>query len=146
VQPTLIIKELQTIKVKQHNINYINQIRFIKLLRDDCHKQSVLISESRSDSNRCTPYRGKPDQYATRFPCSIHVWPSTIHISRGPCIATFHEVIDRVGQSHCSREKRISDYIPSTLADRSVGPHLVSLPLATIEAVEKATQLSTIGY
>jgi hypothetical protein len=25
----------------------------------------LLISESRSDSNRCTPWRGKPDQHAT---------------------------------------------------------------------------------
>jgi hypothetical protein len=25
----------------------------------------LLISESRDDSNRCTPYRGKPDQHAT---------------------------------------------------------------------------------
>jgi hypothetical protein len=25
--------------------------------------KQLLISESRADSNRCTPYRGKPDQY-----------------------------------------------------------------------------------
>jgi hypothetical protein len=25
----------------------------------------LLISESHDDSNRCTPYRGKPDQHAT---------------------------------------------------------------------------------
>jgi hypothetical protein len=30
-------------------------------------------------------------------------------------------------------------------ADRSMGPHPVSLLLTTIEAVKKATQLSTIG-
>jgi hypothetical protein len=27
--------------------------------------KQLLISESRGDSNRCTPYRGKPDQHAT---------------------------------------------------------------------------------
>jgi hypothetical protein len=32
----------------------------LSYLRDNCHKQVVLISESRSDSNRCTPYRGNP--------------------------------------------------------------------------------------
>jgi hypothetical protein len=65
----------------------------------------LLISESRGDSNRCTPYRGKPDEHATRFPCSICVWPLTIHISRGPCIATFYEVVNSDGHSHCSWEK-----------------------------------------
>jgi hypothetical protein len=29
----------------------------------------------------------------------------TIHISRGPHIATFREVFNGDGQSHCSREK-----------------------------------------
>jgi hypothetical protein len=55
------------------------------------------------------------------------------------------QVVDRVGQSHCSREKGIPDYIPNTSADRSVGLHPVSLPLTTIEVVKKATQLSTTG-
>jgi hypothetical protein len=38
MQPTLHIQELQTIKLKQHNNNYIKLIKFINLLRDDCHK------------------------------------------------------------------------------------------------------------
>jgi DNA-directed RNA polymerase subunit RPC12/RpoP len=37
----------------------------LSYLCDDCHKQAVLISESRGDSNRCTPCRGKHDQHAT---------------------------------------------------------------------------------
>jgi hypothetical protein len=53
---------------------------------------------------------------------------------------------DRVGQSHYSREKGIPDYIPSTPADRSAGPHPVSLPLSTKEVVEKAKLLSIVGY
>jgi hypothetical protein len=65
----------------------------------------LLISESRDNSNRCTPCREKIDQHATRFPRSVHVWPLTIRISRGPRIATFHKVINSDGQSHCSREK-----------------------------------------
>jgi hypothetical protein len=51
----------------------------------------LLIFESRGDSNRCTPYRGKPDQHVTCFSCSIRVWSSTIRISRGPRIANFRE-------------------------------------------------------
>jgi hypothetical protein len=59
----------------------------------------LLISESCDDSNWRTPCRGKPDQHATRFARSVHVWPSTICILRGPCIATFRESLtelDRV--------------------------------------------------
>jgi hypothetical protein len=41
---------------------------------------------------------------------------------------------------------RALDYIPSMLADRSVGPYPISLPLSTKEVVEKATQLSMVGY
>jgi hypothetical protein len=65
----------------------------------------ILISESHGDSNRYTPYRGKPDQHATCIPCLVHVWSQTIHISRGQHIATFREVINNDGQSHHSREK-----------------------------------------
>jgi hypothetical protein len=65
----------------------------------------LLISECRGDLNRCTPYRRKPDQHTTRFPRSIRVWSKTICLSRGPHKATLHEVINRVEQGHCSREK-----------------------------------------
>jgi hypothetical protein len=60
----------------------------------------LLISESHGDSNRCTPYRRKPDQYVTRFPCLVCVWSTTIRFSRGPHIATFHTVINRFEQIH----------------------------------------------
>jgi hypothetical protein len=65
----------------------------LSYLRDDCHKQPVLISESYGDLNRYTPYREKSDQHATRFPRSIHIWSKTIRISRGTHIATFHELV-----------------------------------------------------
>jgi hypothetical protein len=65
----------------------------------------LLISESHGDSNRCTPCRGKPDQYATRFPRSVHVWCMTIRISHALHIATFHTVINRFEQIHCTREE-----------------------------------------
>jgi hypothetical protein len=66
----------------------------------------LLISESHSDSNRCIPCRGKPDQYATCFSRSVHVWSTTICISHGPHIATFHTVVNRFEQIHCTREER----------------------------------------
>ncbi len=65
----------------------------------------LLISESHGDLNQCTPCRGKPNQHATRFPRSVHVWSSTIRISRGPHIATFHTVINRFEQIHCTRDE-----------------------------------------
>jgi hypothetical protein len=65
----------------------------------------LLISVRRGDSNRCTPCRGKPDQHATRFPRSVHVWSKTIHISRGPHIATFYETLTDLDGSHHSRKK-----------------------------------------
>jgi hypothetical protein len=64
----------------------------------------LLISESHDDLNRCTLYRGKFDQHATHFSRLVHVWPSTKRISRGPHISTFHVVVNRVEQCHCSWE------------------------------------------
>jgi hypothetical protein len=65
----------------------------------------LLISESHGDSNWCTPWRGKPDQHATRFPCSVHIWSMTIRISCGAHMATFHIVINRFEQIQCTREE-----------------------------------------
>jgi hypothetical protein len=65
----------------------------------------LLISESHGDSNRCTPYRGKPDQHTTRFPRSVRVWSTTISISHGPHIATFYTVVNKFEQIHCTREE-----------------------------------------
>jgi hypothetical protein len=65
----------------------------------------LLISESRDDSNQCTPCRGKLDQHATHFPHSVSVWSKTIRISHGPHIAIFHTVVNRFEQIHCTREE-----------------------------------------
>jgi hypothetical protein len=65
----------------------------------------VLIYESRGDSNRCTPFKGKPDQHVTRFPHSVRVWPSTIRILGGPRIVTFCVAINRFEQIHWPREE-----------------------------------------
>jgi hypothetical protein len=67
----------------------------------------LLIFESRDDSNRCTPCMKKPNQHVTRIPRSVRIWSQTICISHGQRIATFREVINSDGQSHCSREKSL---------------------------------------
>jgi hypothetical protein len=88
--------------------------------------ERLLIFESHGDSNRCTPFRGIPDQHITRFPCSARVWPSTIRILHGLRIATLRELsteLDRV----TAPEKRALDTIHSTPAVRSAGPYPFSL-------------------
>jgi hypothetical protein len=65
----------------------------------------VLICESHGDSNRCTPYRGKPDQYDTYVfyasPCTLGVR----FLQAVPVRGNLSWVIARVGHSHCSWEK-----------------------------------------
>jgi hypothetical protein len=68
----------------------------------------LLISESRDDSNRCTPCRGKPDQYDTY---TSHTSPRTLSVRflrTVPVRGNLSRVIDRVKQSHCSGEKGLS--------------------------------------
>jgi hypothetical protein len=115
------------------------------MLRDDCHKKAVLISESHANSNQCTPCRGKPDQHATRFPRSVRVWPSTIRISHGPHIAALCESsteLDRV----TAPEKKGSRHNPQH-AGRLISGSVPSFsPKPTNEAVEKAKHLSIASY
>jgi hypothetical protein len=83
-------------------INPSNSVIFYMMT--DTNKR-LLISESRGDSNRCTPCRGKLDQHVIRFPRSVRVWSMTIRISRGPHIATFHTIVNRFEQIHYTREE-----------------------------------------
>jgi hypothetical protein len=81
----------------------------------------VLISETHGDSNRCTPCRGKPDQHATRFPRSVRIWSTTIRISHGPHIATFHTVVNRFEQIHCTQEEGL---LTQSTAQRPSNPQV----------------------
>jgi hypothetical protein len=67
----------------------------------------LLISESRGDSNRCTPCRGKPDQHDMY---ASHISPRTSNVcflQVVPVRGNLSRVIDRVEQGHCSQEKRL---------------------------------------
>jgi hypothetical protein len=65
----------------------------------------LLISESRGDSNRCTPCRGKPDQHATYTSYgSLHT-PDVRFLWTVPEYGNLSRVIGRVGKAHCSREE-----------------------------------------
>jgi hypothetical protein len=68
----------------------------------------LFISESHDDLNRCTPYRGKPDQHATY---ASHTSPhmSDVRFLRVvPIRGNLSRVIDRVEQAHFSREEGLS--------------------------------------
>jgi hypothetical protein len=89
--------------------------------------KQLLISESHGDSNRCTPYRGKPDQHATRFPRSVRVWSMTIRISCSLHIATFRTVVNRFEQIHYTREEGLlTQSTARWLTDPWVHTHLLS--------------------
>jgi hypothetical protein len=65
----------------------------------------LLISESHSDLNRCTPCKRKPDQYDT-YASHTSLRMSNVHGLRAvPVCGNHSRVTDRVGQSHCSWEK-----------------------------------------
>jgi hypothetical protein len=88
---------------------------------------------------------GKPDTYDTYASRASPLRHSYASCGQSPYMATIHEssiVLDRV----TALKKETPDYIPSAPTDQFVGPYLVSLPLTTIEAVEKAKQLLTINY
>jgi hypothetical protein len=130
---------------KHNHDSLINNIPLISYVLMAANKW-LLISESRGDSNQCTSYRGKPDQYATCIPRSVRVWSQTIRISRSQCITTFHQPSIELDRVTTPEKKRIPDYSPSTSAEKSVGSHLVSLLLSTTKLVEKAKHLSTASY
>jgi hypothetical protein len=78
----------------------------LRYLCDDCHKQAVThIRESRRFGSMYTPYRGKPDQHATLFSRSVHIWSKTIRISRGPHTTTICDTSTDLDRSYCTREK-----------------------------------------
>jgi hypothetical protein len=65
----------------------------------------LLISESRGDSNWCTPYREKPDQHATYTSQVSPRTPDVCFIRAIPVHGNLSWVIDRVEQTHYFWEK-----------------------------------------
>jgi hypothetical protein len=66
----------------------------------------LLLSESRGDSNRCTPCWGENPTNTTRtLPTPAHVCPAYASCGRSLYVTTFHGTPTDLGISHCSREK-----------------------------------------
>jgi hypothetical protein len=64
----------------------------------------LLISESHGNSNRRTPYRGKPDQNDTYPSHANPCMPDIRFLWADPILSNLSRVAVRVGQSHCSQE------------------------------------------
>jgi hypothetical protein len=97
----------------------------------------LLISKSHSDSNWCTPHRGKHDQHATCFPCSAHESPIVLDSVTALMRSTHSNpsrVTDSVGQSHCSREKGLPTQ--STV-------HRLTVPRVRTQFLSRANQWSS---
>jgi hypothetical protein len=76
----------------------------------------LLISESRDDSNRCTPCRGKPNQHDTYASCG-----------QSSYMANFHETLIDLDRSHCSWEKGLpTQFTTHRLTDPWVHTYLLS--------------------
>jgi hypothetical protein len=87
----------------------------------------LLISESRGDSNRCTPCRGKPDQHATYASHASPRTPSIRFLRAAPYVATFHESSTELSKP-TALEKKDSRHNPQCAADWSAGLYPSSLP------------------
>jgi hypothetical protein len=97
----------------------------------------VLISKSRGNSNRCTPYMRKSDQHNTYASHTSPTTPGICFLRVVPVHSNLSWVVDRVGHSHFSREKRAPDTIYSTPTDRSASPYPVSLPIQLVNQWRK---------
>jgi hypothetical protein len=100
----------------------------------------LLISESRDDSNRCTPCRGKPDTHDTyafhASPCMPYVrFLRAVHVC-----GNLSQAIISVGQTLLLPRERAPDTTPSP-AEWSAGPSTSFSPNIVIEAVMKVKHL-----
>jgi hypothetical protein len=94
----------------------------------------LLLSESRGDSNWCTPYGGKPDTHGMYTFCASPC-TSLIRFQRAiPVRGNLSHWPNRIGLIHYSREKVLSNPLHCP-AEWPGGPALVSLPNTAIEAV-----------
>jgi hypothetical protein len=88
----------------------------------------LLISESRDDSNRCTPCRGNLNQHDTY---AFHASPRTPDVRFLRVVLIRGNLLwgtDRFGQIPLLPRKRALKIIHSTLADLSMCPYPASLP------------------
>jgi hypothetical protein len=101
-------------------------ISLISYLRDNCHKQALLIFESHGDSNRCISCRGNRPTRHTYPMLSPHIVPDHTYLTR-----SMHNNLSRSRQQSWTGSlllrKSAPDTIHNTTSDRSAGPYPVFL-------------------
>jgi hypothetical protein len=105
----------------------------------------LLISESHDDLNRCTPYRGKPDQYDTYAFHASPCMPDVRFLWAVPVRDNLSRSRQQITDPLPSR-RRALDTIHSMPADRSAGSYLASLPQQSIKQWGKVKLLVTTDY
>jgi hypothetical protein len=103
--------------------------------------KQLLIFESRGDSNRCSPYRGKSDTHDTYVFCASPHMPLVHFLWVVPVQGNIWRWPNRVGRTLLHSRKMAPDTILSMLADRSIGPPPSFSPITTIEAVMKTKHM-----
>jgi hypothetical protein len=116
----------QVIIVKQFHTSIIN-INPVNYYLMEATNKRLLISESHGDSNRCTPYRGKPDQHDTYASNATPRTPGVRFLWAVPVRGNFHESSTTLDGYYCSR-KKVFPTPPLSPTEWSAGPALVSLP------------------
>jgi hypothetical protein len=102
----------------------------------------LLISESRGDSNRCTPCRGKPDQHDMYASYDSPRMPGVCVLRAVSICGNLSQAIISVGRTLLLLRKRAPD-TTSSPAEWSAGPPPSFSPNTAIEAVMKAKHLLT---
>jgi hypothetical protein len=97
----------------------------------------LLISESRSNLNRCTPCRGKSNQYDTYASHASPHTPSVCFLRAVPIRGNLSLAINSVGRTLPLPRKRAPDTTPN-LAEWSTSPPPSFSPNTAIKAVMKA--------
>jgi hypothetical protein len=89
--------------------------------------KQLLISESRSNSNRCTPCRGNPTNTTRMLPTPVYMRPAYASCGQSPYVATFHTVVDRFERVHCTWEEGLpTQSTARRLTDPQVRTQLLS--------------------
>jgi hypothetical protein len=86
----------------------------------------LLISKSRSYTNRCTPYKGKPDRYDTYASHVSPYMPLIRFLQAVPVHGNHSRGPNRVGQMHCSQEKVVWLHLSAQLSGPRDSPQFLS--------------------
>jgi hypothetical protein len=118
---------LQTSNYSKYKYDSIISITPVNYYLMAVMNKRLLISESRDDSNRCIPCRGKPDQHDTYVSHTSTYTPGVRFLRAVPVCGNLLRSHQQQWIEPLLLRKRAPDTIPSAPADRCMGPYPVSL-------------------